>query len=322
MERLCNYFATTKADRRIPGCLVSLYSIGPDAVKIYNSFDLPPEDKRKISKIMEKFDRYAVGETNETYERFIFNSRKQKEDETIDEYVAELRTLAQTCNFCTCLCDSLLRNRVVLGINDANTRKRDEASTTQIKLLGEGTKQEGIHKVVGTENKNKSQGNNDGFQRKSKELYRQKADRERSEIKACNYCGDRHRRGREFCRAYGEICNFCKKSNHFEKQCKMKLRAHAVKAEEFSGADSSDLEYLDSVNVKPETISAVGCDQPKEIYAKMLVNSKPVKFHIDCGATVNVLPLKHVQNKEKIKPTDRVLQMWNKSEISQRGLVD
>ncbi|XP_028411114.1 uncharacterized protein K02A2.6-like [Dendronephthya gigantea] len=314
-----------------------LYSIGPDAVKIYNSFDLPPEDKRKISKIMEKFDRYAVGETNETYERFIFTRKKQKEDETIDEYVAELRTLAQTCNFCTCLCDSLLRDRVVLGINDANTRKRllrqadltlakcidicrsDEASTTQIKLLGEGTKQEGIHKVIGTKNKNKSQGNNDGFQRKSKELYREKADRERSEIKACNYCGDRHRRGREFCRAYGEIYNFCKKSNHFEKQCKMKLRAHAVKAEEFSGADSSDLEYLDSVTVKPETISAVGRDQPKEIYAKMLVNSKPVKFHIDCGATVNVLPLKHVQNKEKIKPTDRVLQMWNKSELKPGG---
>ena len=101
-----------------------LYSIGPDAVKIYNSFDLSEENRRKLSEIMKEFEKYAIGETNETYERYVFNSRDQKEGESINAYVGELRTLAQTCNFCPCLHDSLIRDRIVLGVRAADTRKR------------------------------------------------------------------------------------------------------------------------------------------------------------------------------------------------------
>jgi len=54
----------------------------------------------------------------------VFNSRDQKEGEAIDAYVGQLRTLAQSCNFCTCLNDTLIRDRIVLGIRDGGTRKR------------------------------------------------------------------------------------------------------------------------------------------------------------------------------------------------------
>ena len=50
----------------------------------------------------------------------------------------------------------------------------------------------------------------------------------------------------------------------------------------------------------------------------MLINEKPVKFHIDCGATVNVLPTKYVNAKD-IKPSKCVLQMWNKTELKPEG---
>ena len=73
---------------------------------------------------------------------------------------------------------------------------------------------------------------------------------------------------------------------------------------------SSDSDYIDTVTIKPETISAVGQSQPKEIYAKMLVRREPVRFHVDCGATVNVMPLKYI-SEEEIQLTDRVLQMLN-----------
>ena len=56
----------------------------------------------------------------------------------------------------------------------------------------------------------------------------------------------------------------------------------------------------------------------REIYAQMLINEKPIKFHLDCGATVNVLPVKYV-NKEDVQPTKRVLQMWNKTELKPEG---
>jgi len=61
-----------------------LYSIGPEAVEIYNSFDLSEENRKKPSEIIKGFDNFAIGETNETYERYVFNSRDQKEGEAID----------------------------------------------------------------------------------------------------------------------------------------------------------------------------------------------------------------------------------------------
>ena len=45
-------------------------------------------------------------------------------DESIYAYVTALRNLEKTCNFCDCLNDSLLRDRIVLGIQSQHTRKR------------------------------------------------------------------------------------------------------------------------------------------------------------------------------------------------------
>ena len=69
-------------------------------------------------------DLQIVGELNETYERYIFNLRNQRSDESIDEYVTELKHLSKSCNFCDCLCDSLLRDKLVMGIVDKETRKK------------------------------------------------------------------------------------------------------------------------------------------------------------------------------------------------------
>ena len=45
------------------------------------------EDKKKLLKVMEKLDEFAIAEVNETYERYVFNSRNQEADESIDAYV-------------------------------------------------------------------------------------------------------------------------------------------------------------------------------------------------------------------------------------------
>ena len=55
------------------------------------------------------------------YERYVFGTCSQKPGQTIDEYVAELRKLAATCEYGQ-LKDELLRDRIVLGTSDAVTR--------------------------------------------------------------------------------------------------------------------------------------------------------------------------------------------------------
>ncbi|CAB4018404.1 Hypothetical predicted protein, partial [Paramuricea clavata] len=102
-----------------------LHCIGPEALKVYNGMQFADETERNtLASIHKKFDEFTIGEVNETYERYIFNGRNQGQDESIEAYIAALRTLAKTCGFCECLADSLLRDRIVLGIHNNSLRKR------------------------------------------------------------------------------------------------------------------------------------------------------------------------------------------------------
>ena len=102
-----------------------LSCIGEDAMEIFEGLDFASEeDRTKFDIVVTKFKELCLGETNETYERFVFNSRQKNENETVDQYVTALRTLAQSCNFCNCLRDSLIRDRLVIGINDNATKKK------------------------------------------------------------------------------------------------------------------------------------------------------------------------------------------------------
>ena len=45
-----------------------LHTLGDEALKVYYGFQFStPEDERTPTKIMQAFDKYAIGETNETY---------------------------------------------------------------------------------------------------------------------------------------------------------------------------------------------------------------------------------------------------------------
>ena len=58
------------------------------------------------------------------------------------------------------------------------------------------------------------------------------------------------------------------------------------------GSESSETEFLYTVTEKPGTEEVVNAVMDYKIYASMLIDNKPVKFHVDCSMTVNVLPSK------------------------------
>ena len=65
-----NYSIVAQLEKQTEDYKVALflYCIGPKAVKTYNSFDLTPDNKRNLTAIIEEFNKYAIGDTNETYE--------------------------------------------------------------------------------------------------------------------------------------------------------------------------------------------------------------------------------------------------------------
>ena len=62
-------------------------------------------------------------------------------------------------------------------------------------------------------------------------------------------------------------------------------------------------------NVKSE--KAVSPSKPL-IFAEMCIDRKGIKFQVDCGASVNLIPVHHIGDAE-VSPPTKVLQMWDKS---------
>ena len=101
------------------------HSVGDKGLKVVKTFGYSPEENSNDWKVvMAKLEAHCIGKVNETFERYVFNKRDKLQDETVDSYVAELKTLAKTCNFCYCLRDSLIRDRIVLGIKNEQTTKK------------------------------------------------------------------------------------------------------------------------------------------------------------------------------------------------------
>ena len=120
------YLQATKANNEESSYKASvlLSCIADRALKIYNNFTyVKPGNNMDYDIVIQKFEEYFNPEKNVTYERYVFFSRNQKEGENIDAYVNELRDLSATCDFRD-LTDSLIRDRLVLGIIDVQVKDR------------------------------------------------------------------------------------------------------------------------------------------------------------------------------------------------------
>ena len=95
---------------------------------------------------------------------------------------------------------------------------------------------------------------------------------------------------------------------------------HGVREEDEETSSESD--NIDCVTeAQPDSVNTIEqCGNAKEIYEEMILRGQPVRFQMDCGVTVNVLPAKYVESKE-IKPTNKALQMWNKLELKPEGVT-
>ena len=73
--------------------------------------------------MLEVFTDYFEPKKNIVFERSRFNARSQLPGETVEQYVTALHVMADKCNYGQ-LKDELIRDRIVMGLADARTKKR------------------------------------------------------------------------------------------------------------------------------------------------------------------------------------------------------
>ena len=113
--------ATGLRDKHEPQRAATLLSIiGPEALVVYNAFTWQTSEERNVETILYKFRLYCQPKLNTSYKRFVFLSRKQKSNESVDDFVVALRNLVKNCKYGS-LTDSIVRDAIVLGIRDKKT---------------------------------------------------------------------------------------------------------------------------------------------------------------------------------------------------------
>jgi len=98
-------------------------SLGPDILDIYNSFEFSNVDDIELTCIINKFDEFFIGKSNEVFERYLFNKIVQEDYQPFDNFHTKLVNQAQQCNF-ELLKDSLIRDRIVVGVVDSQLREK------------------------------------------------------------------------------------------------------------------------------------------------------------------------------------------------------
>ena len=296
-----------------------LHTLGDDGLRMYNGFqfDTPKED-RTAAEIIASFEAFAVGEVNITYERYVFNKRFQQEAETFECFLASIRRLVKTCQYCENCVNSIIRDRIVLGIRDPETqsellKERTLTLRTCVDICraaenansqAGSLRHESVNKVT-TRKKDTTPRRYQQPSRPPRRFVPREPHKPSGGERDCKLCSYQHRMRKEECPAYGKTCNNCQEKNHFSSKCPRRSggrRVHMVTDKPY------DEEWIYSVDTAEQGEKHVKC--------RMDLAGEEITFQIDTGSTVNMLPHKYANN---LSPSARQLKMWNNSELLSKG---
>ena len=265
--------------------------------KLYSTLrDLTFPDKpatKTFEQLSELLNKHLSPKPLQTPERFRFDKRDQKEGETIQEYVAQLRKMSLHCGFNADLKEKL-RDRIVCGIRNPNIQKKllsekdltyekavdicvamETASRDATELQAQHRAEE-VHKMS---TKQKPKYMNKPQHHKNSPCYR------------CNNTGH----SPHDCKFKTAICHHCNKQGHIKKACRSmpkprhntakrfshKKPVHAVEKNESDDSDTDNcIASLEMNNI--ETSKDV-------IWVTPIVEGKQLKMELDTGSAVSVI---------------------------------
>ena len=183
------------------------------------------------------FTMYVNPLANTPYERCIFNTRNQKESETFDQYLTELRKLSNSCKFDTITPDEILRDRLILGLKNEKIKKRllKDNELTLVTLIRICQSEEiNLHQnniLYTEETVHQMKKNYQKKQMYSNDVQQNRNDSNNKQIKKlskCKYCGLEHIWKKVKCPAYKKTFGKCGELNHFKIMYRNKENKHEL----------------------------------------------------------------------------------------------
>lgn len=292
---------------------------GADLFKILHTLIQPKKIKDfKYNELIIKLEEHFAPKKNEIAESFKFYKREQNHGETITEYIVELKSLAQNCNFGEFL-DRALRDRFICGIlnesiqqklfNDNTAKEFDnvceialmmEATKNNLELIHSGTvnfveRRENWHRTKPTMDKNTKYGQ------------RFNGDESNKAYKGSNSCHQNNDSTEDrritcyFCGLPGHISRFCFK----RKQNKQDKYNNFDNEKSFKKNSVNNLKENENLESKFnfQYINVISSDNNRTVKGALTtlvdIDGHLIRMEIDTGASGTVI---HIERYREIFP--------------------
>ena len=277
--------------------------IGPKAYALLRNLVAPTKPHEKEYKeLIDAMQAHLKPKPLTIAERFKFNRRKQQEGESIAQFLAGLRKLAETCNFGAKL-DEQLRDRMVEGLRSESIQKRllAEGDITMKKAYEIATSMEtasreasGMHApTIGTAT---------GIAATVKHVAHV-APQSQSQRKPPCYRCEKSGHSPDQCYYKKLICRVCGKKGHIARACKNTTDGVTRKPVNFKGKrqfKGHKAHYIDEAAADSRE-SSPGSDSPMfnirtvrgnselSIRIDVKVNGVPIVMELDTGAAYSII---------------------------------
>lgn len=354
IKKFTTFLVATESDKKSDEVKIAilLHAVGEDGQEKFETFELTEAKQKVYKEVVKAFEDYCIPKKNETVCRHKYFQRTQKEDETFDEFLSDLKKLSLDCAFGE-LKDSLLRDKIVSGINNTQLKDRllreedlklerciqlcrtaelasQRMETLQNKQSVNAIKQKPTHTQFQGSTRRGRQGTTEGATgtsgtatttrsappaettRRTDWVGQRNGDFNQQQRQKCNKCGSQHVYGQ--CPAFGKACNVCHRKNHFARMCRNSRNVNLVNKEE-EEPQTYMLGKIAKIN------SVINKWEEK---VKFLESGKILALRIDTGAECNVLEkndLYKLNIKGKLQPTKDKLTNYDGSEIPILGTV-
>ena len=299
-EQLENYFIANDIDDGNKKRAILLNGVGPTTYRLIKTLALPgtPRDL-SFGEIVERVKVHFNPKPSPIVKRFEFNTRGQKEGESVSEFVAALRKIAEHCGFGDVLSD-MLHDRIVCGIRNKRVQQRllQEAELTYAKARdiaqaaetakkdAERLQEQKADKPLPVEGEEKAPVNRVHEPKVPRAPKQPKGRGQPWQGKSgeCSRCGGKHQASR--CKFKEYECHFCKKKGHLAAVCRKKLDGKGgPPKEQTNRVDNNSEDESDEAY----TMYRVSSGSSKPLMVRLTINGQQLEMELDTGASVSLM---------------------------------
>ena len=282
-ERVLIYLSANAVEDAGRQRAVFLSVCGAQTYQLIRSLVVPakPTDKT-LKELMDLVKEHLQPAPSVIMQRFNFNGRMQKGEEAVAEYVAELRRIAEHCEFKDAL-DEMLRDRLVCGIKDTRVQRRllAEPKLTFAKALEIAQAAELAEK---------------GARMLQPQIVTESSVKKivQPASRSCYRCGGKH--SSDDCKCKDWLCKACGKMGHIARVCRSKGRSNAKSKKgtnksgrsQTSGEDHGT-EQGENSSEEVHTLFHLKEKGHPPLMVTVELNNSSLRMEIDTGAAVSII---------------------------------